>query len=162
VESNWVHSARRPRTGLFYLLRVIKRVENSVKWWFAWETEVLAENLPQWHFIDQKSHMICPGASPGRRGGKPATNRLSHDTAKTHLTWVSDKVEVKPFLTADSGFPKELWVNWIEPGLHSRQALNYLFVHLLYLTTFSVTEERTASCNWIVNNESKIMWPNWR
>jgi hypothetical protein len=25
--------------------------------------------------------MLCPDANPGRRGGKPATNRLSHGTA---------------------------------------------------------------------------------
>jgi hypothetical protein len=26
----------------------------------------------------------CPGANPGRRGGKPATNRLSYGTAHKH------------------------------------------------------------------------------
>jgi hypothetical protein len=29
--------------------------------------------------------MLCPGANPGRRGGKPATNRLSYGTAKDNI-----------------------------------------------------------------------------
>jgi hypothetical protein len=37
---NWVHSARRPFTGLLYLPRVIVRMENLVAW-MAGETEVL-------------------------------------------------------------------------------------------------------------------------
>jgi hypothetical protein len=28
------------------------------------------------------THWMCPDAKPGRRGGKPATNRLSYGTAK--------------------------------------------------------------------------------
>jgi hypothetical protein len=49
--------------------------------WLAGETEVLGENRPQWHFVHHKSNMTWPGANPGRRGGNPATNRLSHGTA---------------------------------------------------------------------------------
>jgi hypothetical protein len=47
----------------------------------AGETEVLGENLSQCHFVRHKPHMLCPDANPGRRGGKPATNRLSYGTA---------------------------------------------------------------------------------
>jgi hypothetical protein len=81
VESNWVHSARQPQIGLLYLPRVIMRVGNLVEWWVAGETEVLGENLPQCHFVHHKFHMTWPGTNPGRRGGKPATNRLSYGTA---------------------------------------------------------------------------------
>jgi hypothetical protein len=28
-----------------------------------------------------QTHMVCPDADPGRRGGKPATNSLSYGTA---------------------------------------------------------------------------------
>jgi hypothetical protein len=36
----------------------------------------------QCHFGHNKSHMILPGANPGRRGGNPATNSLNYGTAK--------------------------------------------------------------------------------
>jgi hypothetical protein len=60
------------------------RIENLVEWWLAGETEVLGENLLQCHFFHHKSHMTWPGANPGRRGGKPATNRLNSSTAKPY------------------------------------------------------------------------------
>jgi hypothetical protein len=53
---NWVHSARRPLTGLLYLPRVIMRMENLVEW-MSGETEVLWENLPRRHFVHHKSHL---------------------------------------------------------------------------------------------------------
>jgi hypothetical protein len=34
------------------------------------------------HFVQHKSHLSDPGANPGRRGGKPATNRFSYGAAK--------------------------------------------------------------------------------
>jgi hypothetical protein len=61
---NWVHSARRPLTGLLYLARVIVRMENYVEW-MAGETEVLGENLPRRHFVHHKSHLTRPGFEPG-------------------------------------------------------------------------------------------------
>jgi hypothetical protein len=56
-------------------------VQQPVEWELAWETEVLGENLPQWHFVPHKSHMTWTGLEPGSRGGKPATNRPSYGTA---------------------------------------------------------------------------------
>jgi hypothetical protein len=83
---NWVHSARRPLTGLLYLARVIVRMENLVEW-MAGETELLGENLPRRHFVHHKSHLTTPGIEPpGRRGGKPATNRFSYGAAVRMLT----------------------------------------------------------------------------
>jgi hypothetical protein len=49
-------------------MRVI--VEQLVEWRLAGETEVLGENLPQRHFVNNKSHMTRPGLElgPPRRG----------------------------------------------------------------------------------------------
>jgi hypothetical protein len=51
----------------------------------AGETEVLREeNLPQSHFCpSQNPTEPAPGLNPGRRGGKPAANRLSYGAAST-------------------------------------------------------------------------------
>jgi hypothetical protein len=77
-------SARRPLNGLLYLPRVIMMMEKLVEWRLAGETEVLGENLHQRHFVHHKSHFTRPELeprNPDRRGGKPATNRLSYGAA---------------------------------------------------------------------------------
>jgi hypothetical protein len=51
------------------------------EWRLAGETEVLGENLPQRHFVPTNPSWRDPGSNPGRRGGKPATNRLSYGAA---------------------------------------------------------------------------------
>jgi hypothetical protein len=74
--------------GLLYLPRVIVRMEKLVEWRVAGEKEVLAENLPRRHFIHHKSHLPDPGAYPGRRGGKPVTNRFSYGAAKDSVVGI--------------------------------------------------------------------------
>jgi hypothetical protein len=57
----------------------------------AGETEVLGVNLPQRHFCpSQNATWPDPGLNPGRRGWKPATNRLSYGAACGH-TWCSNR-----------------------------------------------------------------------
>jgi hypothetical protein len=70
--------------GLLCQPRVIVKmiVEKHMEFRLAGETEVLGENLPQRHFCpSQHSTRPDPGLKPGRRGGKPATNRLSYGAA---------------------------------------------------------------------------------
>jgi hypothetical protein len=72
--------------GLLCQLRVIVKmiVEKQMECRLARETEVLGENLPQRHFYpSQNPTWPDPGLIPGRRGGKPATNRLSYGAAST-------------------------------------------------------------------------------
>jgi hypothetical protein len=78
VKSNWVHSALQPPIGLLCQPRVIlmEKLERMAE-----ETEVLGGNLPQCRFVHHKIPTYYPDANPGRRGGKPATNRLSYGTA---------------------------------------------------------------------------------
>jgi hypothetical protein len=61
-------------------------VENLVEKRLAGETEVLGENLPQHHFVRYKSHLPDPGLNPDRRGGKPATNRLTYGAALLNIS----------------------------------------------------------------------------
>jgi hypothetical protein len=61
-------------------------VEKQMECRLQGETEVLLENLPERHFCPSKnSTWPEPGLNPGRRGGKPATNRLSYGAA-----WYND------------------------------------------------------------------------
>jgi hypothetical protein len=60
-------------------------VEKLMECRLAGETEVLGENLPFRHFCpSQNATWPDLGLNPGRRGGKPATNRLSYGAA---LVW---------------------------------------------------------------------------
>jgi hypothetical protein len=68
-------------TSLLYLPRVIVRMEK-----LAGENEVLGVNVLRHHFVHHKSHLPDQGANLGRRGGKPATNRLSYGAAFMRVT----------------------------------------------------------------------------
>jgi hypothetical protein len=59
-------------------------MEKSVEW-LAGETEVLGENLPQCRFVHHKPYMLPVREPPGRRGGKPASNRWA--TARPQLSF---------------------------------------------------------------------------
>jgi hypothetical protein len=70
--------------GLLWQPRVIVKmiVEKQMECRLAGETKVLGENLQQRHFCpSQNPTWPDPGLNPGRRGGKPATNRLSYGAA---------------------------------------------------------------------------------
>jgi hypothetical protein len=85
VESNWVHSALRPLIGLFCQPRVIMMLEKLVEW-LAGETEVLEKICPS-AALSTTNPTCCRDEDPGRRGGKPASNRLSYGTATILSSW---------------------------------------------------------------------------
>jgi hypothetical protein len=77
--------------GLLCQPRVIVKiiVEKQMECRLTGETEVLGENLPQRYFCpSQNPTWWDPGLNSGRRGGKPATNRLSYGAATMQLTIV--------------------------------------------------------------------------
>jgi hypothetical protein len=59
-------------------------VEKQMECRLAGETEFLREKpAPAPLLSITKSHMTRPGLNPGRRGWKPATNRLSYGAAES-------------------------------------------------------------------------------
>jgi hypothetical protein len=73
----------RPRNGLFYQPRMTFDDEcGAVGGMLGRKKRSSLRKLPHCRFVRHKSHMARPGLVPGRRGGKPATNRLSYGTAE--------------------------------------------------------------------------------
>jgi hypothetical protein len=82
-------------------------VEKQIERRLAGETEVLGENLPQRYFCpSQNPTWPDLGLNPGRRGGKPATNRLSYGAAVIFLL-VADIVD-NSFVLGSKGVFKRL------------------------------------------------------
>jgi hypothetical protein len=78
--------------GLLCQLQVIVEmiVEKQMEFRLAGETKLLGENLPQLHFCpSQNPTWPDPGLNPGRRGGKPAANRLSARTLRLKFVPIS-------------------------------------------------------------------------
>jgi hypothetical protein len=65
-------------TDLLNQPQMMMSVGKSVEY-FAGDTEVPGENIPQSRFVHHKSHMTL---NPGHRGGKSATNRIGYAKAK--------------------------------------------------------------------------------
>jgi hypothetical protein len=92
-------------SGLLCQARVIMKmiVEKQMQCRLAGETEVLGENLPRRYFCpSQNPTCPDPGLNPGRRGGKPATNRLNYGTA-FNVMWAYRLVD----------FPVVTYLGWL-------------------------------------------------
>jgi hypothetical protein len=86
---NWVHLVRRPLTGLFYQHRTIDDecgVVGGMRIGTGnWSTR--RKRVPGATLSSKNPTWPAPGSNPGRRGGKPATNRLSYCAALS-LSWL--------------------------------------------------------------------------
>jgi hypothetical protein len=80
-------------------------VEKLVEWRLAGETEVLGENLPRRHLSTTNPTCLNPGSNTGRRGGKPATNRLSYGAAIDHQLLQCTTTELASNTTVATTFP---------------------------------------------------------
>jgi hypothetical protein len=63
-EETWVHLEPRPLVEPLYEPRMMN-TEQSVEWELTGESEELGENLPQYHFVHHKSHVLSPVTKPG-------------------------------------------------------------------------------------------------
>jgi hypothetical protein len=85
VESNWVHSALRLPIGLLGPPRVIMMMEKLVEWWLAGAKPKYSEKTYPNAALSTTNPTCCPYANPGRRGGKPATNRYGTAWSRVFL-----------------------------------------------------------------------------
>jgi hypothetical protein len=89
-------------------------VEKQMECRLAGETEGLGENLPQRHFCPlQNPTWPDPVLNPGRRGGKPATNHLSHGAASVNALDRAATVIGLPQNTTDQMKGQNLHRAWI-------------------------------------------------
>jgi hypothetical protein len=92
-------------------------------WWNDWQGKPkYSEKTCLNAALSTTNPTCCPDANQGRRGGKPATNRLSYATA-----WLRDKLRSIYFILT---FVKSC------PLVH--YIYEYLFVYFKYLTTLPV------------------------
>jgi hypothetical protein len=85
VESNWVRLALRPPICLLIPGWLWWR-----NWWNDWQGKLkYSEKTCPDATLSTANPTCCPDANPGRRGGKPLTNRLSYGTAAPK-SWFSN------------------------------------------------------------------------
>jgi hypothetical protein len=65
-------------------------VKQLMEWELAGNTEVLGENLPSATLFITNPTLPDLGSNPGRRGGKPATKRLSYGTAFHKVSFLAN------------------------------------------------------------------------
>jgi hypothetical protein len=137
------------------------------------ETEVLGENLLQCHFVHHKSHMTWPDANPGRRGGKPATNRWSYGTALCYynLSYMKEFGSRNSSVNVATGYGLDGWGILVQFPARTRDFYIYRSVKAAsvtfpafcsVLTGDSFTGEKSAGAwNWPsppTNTDVKNAW----
>jgi hypothetical protein len=107
VESNWVHSALRPPMPYC--------ASPGWLWWWNWWND--RQGKPKYSektcpsaALSTTNPKCCPDANPGRRGGKPASNRLSYGTASPRYNLHSVELDRKIVMSSGYEFGMErLW-----------------------------------------------------
>jgi hypothetical protein len=80
---NKVHSTLRPLNDLSCQPRVIMIMEKSVEWWQG-KPKYSEKTCPS-VALSTTNHTCCPYANPGRRGGKPVSNRWATAWPMTYM-----------------------------------------------------------------------------
>jgi hypothetical protein len=95
-----------------------------VEWWLAGKPKYLEETCPS-AALSTTNPTCWPYANQGRRGGKPATNRLSYGTAPRCLSYfvsfyvmvTSDTSHVELTWFIDYYHLTETWIQISEPAM---------------------------------------------
>jgi hypothetical protein len=157
LESILVTPGMSATSGLLYLPRVIMRMENLVEWRLAGDPKYSQKICPSATLSTTNPTWPDPGTNPGRRGGKPATNRLNYD---------ADRVILRLGFLLESFYPQKTKgyikiktkyyvllstlteMIWIEPGTFRTL--------LLYVNHCSIGGGRTQQCvNITITNNVK-------
>jgi hypothetical protein len=125
MESNWVHSTLRPPMAYC--------ASPGWLWWWRnlwndWQGKLSEKTCPS-AALSATNPTCCPDANPGRRGGKPASNRLSYGTARDLV------LASKPF---HSYFKHLIWYGFTQPSFTVEScvfiaccmAVSRVFLHL--------------------------------
>jgi hypothetical protein len=127
---------------LFFL--IFGNVELTMEWYWQGKSERLGEKPVQCYFVHHKSHWIDPGANPGHRGERPATNRLSHGTALISTT------------NATSYHWAQFWSSSIYSSLskpmHLRSTLKPTFIQ----SSFNISLSPTPATSDSVSTEGRL------
>jgi hypothetical protein len=98
----------------------------------AGETEVLGENRPQRHFCpSQNPTWPDPGLNPGRRGEKPANNRLSYGGNFVNV------------LRSETSLKKFAYIQWTSKEIQGQIISNAVSTINLFIEEWNVHSGRT-------------------
>jgi hypothetical protein len=119
---------------------------------FAGETEVLGENLPSATLSTTNPTWIDPGANPGLRGERPATDDLSHGTATADFYHPKNPsplpgLNPRPLDPVASAPPKrqnECTRIMDDSGTHGRKILKWI-------VKIQECESGWDSCSWLLS-----------
>jgi hypothetical protein len=137
VESNWIHSARRSLIGLLYL-------PGWLWWWRIRWNEDWQEKPKYPEKIRSSANLSTtnptwpdPRSNPGRRGRKPATNRLSYGAALSLSNILPDE---------EMGFSLMNMLHFVKFTYRTCSILLKILPFALYTSRLSVQASQSRPC----------------